>query len=80
VTTVIELLPLIPDGTFALIVVEEITVNVASAWFQPGRGPEGDTENITRCAPLRFVPVIVMVSPALPEVGLKLTITGAVAA
>src|SRR6185437_46628 len=63
---VIAIFPELPRPTTAVICVEDTTVNEAA-----GRPPK-----VTEVAPVKFVPVIVMVVPAVAEAGEKEVMTG----
>ena len=58
--------PLPPSGTIAVMVVEETTVNEAA----------GKLPILTAVAPLKLNPDMVIVVPAVPDVGVTVVITG----
>jgi hypothetical protein len=55
-----------PAGTVARMAVADVTVNAA-----------GVPLNMTAVAPVKFIPLIVMLSPTVPLVGVKPVIVGA---
>jgi len=59
--------PVVPDPTTAVILVDELTANDDAA-VPP---------KLTEVAPVKFVPVIVIVAPVVAEIGLKDEIVGA---
>jgi hypothetical protein len=64
---VTEIVPLVPQGTVAVICVELFTLKVVA----------GRPWNVREVAPVKFVPVMVTLVPAGPLVGVKLVIVGA---